>query len=147
MTFSSQGDGRAPAPAQPGLLRSMNNRVEIQNLTARYGDTVAIRDVSITLEASQFITVLGPSGCGKTTLLRVLAGFAEYDGRVLIDGVRIDGVPPHKRGIGIVFQDYALFAAARRAREPVSARAFGGPAAARGAGASDRHQSGLAVAR
>ena len=87
----------------------MNNRVEIQNLTARYGDTVAIRDVSITLEASQFITVLGPSGCGKTTLLRVLAGFADYDGRVLIDGVRIDGVPPHKRGIGIVFQDYALF--------------------------------------
>ena len=87
----------------------MNNRVEIENLTARYGDTVALRDVSITLEASQFITVLGPSGCGKTTLLRVLAGFAEYDGRVLIDGVRIDGVPPHKRGIGIVFQDYALF--------------------------------------
>ena len=87
----------------------MNNRVEIENLTARYGDTVALRDVSITLEASQFITVLGPSGCGKTTLLRVLAGFVEYDGRVLIDGVRIDGVPPHKRGIGIVFQDYALF--------------------------------------
>jgi spermidine/putrescine ABC transporter ATP-binding subunit len=87
----------------------MKNRVEIDNLTARYGDTVAIRNVSITLEASQFITVLGPSGCGKTTLLRVLAGFAEYDGRVLIDGVPIDGVPPHKRGIGIVFQDYALF--------------------------------------
>lgn len=87
----------------------MNNRVEIENLTARYGDTVAIRNVSIRLEASQFITVLGPSGCGKTTLLRVLAGFAEYDGRVLVDGVCIDGVPPHKRGVGIVFQDYALF--------------------------------------
>jgi spermidine/putrescine ABC transporter ATP-binding subunit len=87
----------------------MSNRVEIENLTARYGDTIAIRNVSIALEPSQFITVLGPSGCGKTTLLRVLAGFAEYDGRILIDGVRIDGVPPHKRGIGIVFQDYALF--------------------------------------
>ncbi len=87
----------------------MSNRVEIENLTARYGDTVAIRNVSIALEPSQFITVLGPSGCGKTTLLRVLAGFAEYDGRILVDGVCIDGVPPHKRGIGIVFQDYALF--------------------------------------
>jgi spermidine/putrescine ABC transporter ATP-binding subunit len=87
----------------------VKKQVEIRNLTARYGDTLALRDVSITLEASQFITVLGPSGCGKTTLLRVLAGFAEYDGHILIDGVLIDGVPPHKRGIGIVFQDYALF--------------------------------------
>jgi putative spermidine/putrescine transport system ATP-binding protein len=87
----------------------MKHKIEIENLTAHYGDTVALRNVSITLEASKFITVLGPSGCGKTTLLRVLAGFADYDGRVLIDGARMDGVPPHKRGIGIVFQDYALF--------------------------------------
>jgi spermidine/putrescine ABC transporter ATP-binding subunit len=87
----------------------VSKKVEIENVTARYGDTAALRNVSITLEASQFITVLGPSGCGKTTLLRVLAGFAEYEGHVLIGGQRIDGVPAHKRGIGIVFQDYALF--------------------------------------
>jgi len=87
----------------------MKNTVEIRNLTVRYGQTVALRDVSVTLDASQFITVLGPSGCGKTTLLRVLAGFVDYDGHVLIGGEAHDGTPPHKRGIGIVFQDYALF--------------------------------------
>jgi spermidine/putrescine ABC transporter ATP-binding subunit len=84
-------------------------KVDIEHVTARYGDTVALKDVSLRLEASEFVTILGPSGCGKTTLLRVLAGFSEYEGHVSIDGVRIDRMPPHKRGIGIVFQDYALF--------------------------------------
>jgi spermidine/putrescine ABC transporter ATP-binding subunit len=87
----------------------MRNTVEVRKLTVRYSETVALRDVSVTLEASQFVTVLGPSGCGKTTLLRVLAGFVDYEGHVLIGGEAHDGMPPHKRDIGIVFQDYALF--------------------------------------
>lgn len=87
----------------------MEDKVKIIDLTARYGEMVALKGVSIALRPSEFVTVLGPSGCGKTTLLRVLAGFAEYSGRIFVDGASMDGVPAHKRDIGIVFQDYALF--------------------------------------
>lgn len=83
--------------------------VEIRNVRARYGDAEVLKGVSLAINPSEFIAVLGPSGCGKTTLLRAIAGFVEYDGSILIDENPCDRVPPHKRNIGIVFQDYALF--------------------------------------
>lgn len=83
--------------------------VEIRNLRARYGNTEALKGVSLTLPDGKLTAILGPSGCGKTTLLRSIAGFADYEGSILIEGSSCDDVPPHKRNIGLVFQDYALF--------------------------------------
>ncbi len=83
--------------------------VNIRNVSVSYGDQPVLNAVSLTMESGKFVAVLGPSGCGKTTLLRVVAGFAEYSGSVEIDGKVYDAILPHKRNIGIVFQDYALF--------------------------------------
>jgi putative spermidine/putrescine transport system ATP-binding protein len=83
--------------------------VNIRDVSVRYGDQQILNSVSLTMESGKFVAVLGPSGCGKTTLLRVVAGFTEYSGSVEIDGKAYDAIPPHKRNIGIVFQDYALF--------------------------------------
>jgi spermidine/putrescine ABC transporter ATP-binding subunit len=83
--------------------------VNIRNVSVSYGDQPILNSVSLTMESGKFVAVLGPSGCGKTTLLRVVAGFAEYSGSVEIDGKNYDAIPPHRRNIGIVFQDYALF--------------------------------------
>jgi len=83
--------------------------VDIRGVSVSYGENLILDDVSLRLDSGEFVAVLGPSGCGKTTLLRVIAGFAEYRGSVEIDGRVCDAVPPHQRNIGIVFQDYALF--------------------------------------
>ncbi|AKU18649.1 ABC transporter [Luteipulveratus mongoliensis] len=77
----------------------------------RFGDTVAVDDVSLDLEAGQVLAVLGPSGCGKSTLLRVIAGLQQPDaGRVLFGGQDVTGVPTHRRGFALMFQDGQLFA-------------------------------------
>lgn len=83
--------------------------VNIRDISVSYGDQPVLNSVSLTMESGEFVAVLGPSGCGKTTLLRVVAGFAEYSGNIEIDGKSYDSIPPHRRNIGIVFQDYALF--------------------------------------
>ncbi len=85
--------------------------VEIRGLEKSYGSTVkALQDIDIHIESGSFFTLLGPSGCGKTTLLRSIAGFLTPDrGEIHIDGQRIDTVPAHRRDIGMVFQDYAIF--------------------------------------
>ena len=84
--------------------------VELRGVSKRYGDLIAVRDVSLAIRRGEFITLLGPSGCGKTTLLRMLAGFETPDaGRVLIDGKDVTDVPPNKRNVNQVFQSYALF--------------------------------------
>jgi spermidine/putrescine ABC transporter ATP-binding subunit len=84
-------------------------RIEFRDVIVRYGALHALRGLSLTVEPGEFLALLGPSGCGKTTLLRVLAGFASYEGSVLFDGQPVDALPAHRRDIGIVFQDYALF--------------------------------------
>jgi NitT/TauT family transport system ATP-binding protein len=87
-------------------------KIEIQNLhktfrSAQRGTTVALQDVSLSVEEGEFVSIIGPSGCGKSTLLYVVAGFESYDeGDVLVDGSPVDG-PGRDRGI--VFQEYALF--------------------------------------
>ena len=83
--------------------------VELRDISANYGSNRVLDSVSLTLAQGEFVAVLGPSGCGKTTLLRVVAGFVEHAGSVSIAGQPCENVPPHKRNIGIVFQDYALF--------------------------------------
>jgi ABC-type Fe3+/spermidine/putrescine transport system ATPase subunit len=84
--------------------------VEVRHLVKRYGDVAALDDVSISFRQGEFFGLLGPSGSGKTTLLRAIAGFVVPDrGEILFDGERMEQVPVHKRGIGMVFQNYALF--------------------------------------
>src|SRR6267378_5118957 len=84
--------------------------LEIGNVTRRFGDFTAVNDVSISIEAGEFFTLLGPSGCGKTTLLRMIAGFdVPDDGSIVVDGQDMAGIPPEARNIHTVFQSYALF--------------------------------------
>ena len=84
--------------------------LEIRTLTRRFGTFDAVRDLSFSVEAGEFFTLLGPSGCGKTTLLRLIAGFDQPDsGRILLDGTDLAQMPPEVRPIHTVFQSYALF--------------------------------------
>jgi putative spermidine/putrescine transport system ATP-binding protein len=88
----------------------MKGKVEIRNIRKAYGSFLALDDVSLDIDPGEFLTLLGPSGSGKTTLLNVLAGFVRPDsGSVGIDGAEFLTLPPHKRNLGMVFQNYALF--------------------------------------
>jgi multiple sugar transport system ATP-binding protein len=84
--------------------------VQIESLVKRYGDVEVIRNVDLAIEKEEFTVFVGPSGCGKTTLLRSIAGLEEINGgEIHIDGRRVDQLPPAKRGIAMVFQNYALY--------------------------------------
>jgi ABC-type Fe3+/spermidine/putrescine transport system ATPase subunit len=84
--------------------------VDLRNVTLAYGPFVAVKDVSLSIRKGEFVTLLGPSGCGKTTILRSIAGLVQpTGGEIDVAGRRIDNIPIHKRNIGLVFQNYALF--------------------------------------
>lgn len=84
--------------------------VELKNINKTFGDFKASNNVSFGIEQGKLIGLLGPSGSGKTTILRMIAGLEEPDsGDIFIDGVRVNDIPASKRGIGFVFQSYALF--------------------------------------
>ena len=84
--------------------------VEMKNIYKKYGDFVASDHVSFGVEKGKLVALLGPSGSGKTTLLRMIAGLeSPNSGDIYIDGKRMNDVPASKRGIGFVFQNYALF--------------------------------------
>ena len=84
--------------------------IEFKNIQIKYGDFTAIDNLNLTVGDGEFFTFLGPSGCGKTTTLRALVGFLTPSaGQILVDGKDFVNVPVEKRGIGMVFQSYALF--------------------------------------
>lgn len=85
-------------------------QVELVGIRKAFGTVVAVEDANITFEEGSFTTLLGPSGCGKTTLLRMIAGLEfPTTGDILVGGRRVNDVPIHKRNLGLVFQNYALF--------------------------------------
>ncbi|MFZ8756500.1 ABC transporter ATP-binding protein [Microbacterium sp. HMH0099] len=88
----------------------MNAAAEFVHVSQVFGDFTAVDAIDLAIPAGKLTTLLGPSGCGKTTSLRMLAGYASpTSGRILIDGVDSTRLPPEKRGLGMVFQSYALF--------------------------------------
>lgn len=87
-----------------------NSKIVIKNLNKSFGSKQVLKNLNFEIKDGEFISVLGPSGCGKTTLLRILIGLENADsGEILKDGENITNVHPSKRGMGIVFQNYALF--------------------------------------
>src|SRR4051812_27035370 len=84
--------------------------IHLAGITKRWGDTAALEDITLDIASGSFCVLLGPSGCGKSTTLRILAGLeTATTGQVLIDGRDVTDLPPSARGIGMVFQNYALF--------------------------------------
>jgi spermidine/putrescine transport system ATP-binding protein len=84
--------------------------IRLEGLTKSFDDVVAVAEVDLEIQPAEFFTLLGASGCGKTTTLRMIAGFERpTSGRIVLDGVDVAQVPPHKRNVNTVFQSYALF--------------------------------------
>jgi ABC-type Fe3+/spermidine/putrescine transport system ATPase subunit len=113
---STSGPARPDDELKQSPARGQDDRtsgsaaLELRALSKRFGSVQAVRDVDLTIKRGEFWSLLGPSGSGKTTILRIVAGFEQpTSGRVLIDGVDVAGMPPGKRGVGLVFQHYALF--------------------------------------
>lgn len=93
-----------------GMEEIMSVAIQIDKVSKRYGDAVIIPGLSAAIHNGEFFTLLGPSGCGKTTLLRMLAGFESIEGgEIRFDDRVMNGLPPHQRNIGMVFQSYAIF--------------------------------------
>ena len=88
----------------------MNELIRLERITKKFGDHVIIPSLDLTIHDGEFLTLLGPSGCGKTTLLRMIAGLeTPTTGKVILDGQDITKLPPYKRNVNMVFQNYALF--------------------------------------
>ena len=93
------------------MTENAENFVVFDRVQKSYdGETLVVKDLNLAIGKGEFLTMLGPSGSGKTTCLMMLAGFeTATHGEILLDGKPINNIPPHKRGIGMVFQNYALF--------------------------------------
>ncbi len=84
--------------------------IAFENITKKFGDFVAVKDLTLHIFQREFFALLGGSGCGKSTLLRMLAGLENpTEGQILLDGENMSGVPPYKRPVNMMFQSYALF--------------------------------------
>ncbi|HVY03060.1 MAG TPA: ABC transporter ATP-binding protein [Caulobacterales bacterium] len=100
----------AIAPNAPAPRGAGKPIITIEGVTKRFGKTIAVDAVTLSIHEGEFFALLGPSGCGKTTLLRMLAGFeTPTEGRILIDGQDVSNVPPNRRPVNMVFQSYAVF--------------------------------------
>lgn len=92
------------------MSQEVPNAIDVRNAVKRYGDFTALKTISLSIRDNEFFTLLGPSGCGKTTLLRMIAGFEDVtEGEILLFGKEIEKLPPNKRPVNTVFQNYALF--------------------------------------
>jgi putrescine transport system ATP-binding protein len=101
---------RPEARVEPWKDLSAQPYVRIEKVTKKFGDFIAVDDVSLNIYRGEIFCLLGASGCGKTTLLRMLAGFEEPTrGQLWIDGVDMTGIPPYERPVNMMFQSYALF--------------------------------------
>ncbi|MET0842009.1 MAG: ABC transporter ATP-binding protein [Methyloceanibacter sp.] len=111
---AGRGVRAASGPGRGKAAVTFAARLTLEDVSRRYGEVLALDGVSIDISPSEVLCLLGPSGCGKSTLLRVAAGIERpSSGRILLDGQEVAGpdnfVPPEKRGIGLMFQDFALF--------------------------------------
>jgi putrescine transport system ATP-binding protein len=106
MASGARNDGRFEPWKAPGA----EPYIRIDRVTKKFGDFMAVNDVSLKIYKKELFCLLGGSGCGKTTLLRMLAGFEEPTaGKIFIDGVDMAGIPPYERPVNMMFQSYALF--------------------------------------
>jgi putrescine transport system ATP-binding protein len=115
---SAEADFRSPSIKRPRARRDFapwadataRPWVRFESVSKSFGGVRAVDQMSLDIYQGEFFALLGPSGCGKSTLLRLLAGFETPEqGRVLLDGVDVTGVPPHRRPVNMMFQSYALF--------------------------------------
>ena len=114
LTEAAANKTTSAKPARGKAAVTFAARLGIEHVSRRYGETYALDDVTLDVPPGKVLCLLGPSGCGKTTLLRIAAGVERpSSGRVLIDNQEVAGpnrfVPPEKRGVGLMFQDFALF--------------------------------------
>jgi putative spermidine/putrescine transport system ATP-binding protein len=102
--------GEEAMDEDPIMAATRSHRVRLDKITHRFTDFTAVTDISLDVAGGELVALLGPSGCGKSTLLRIISGFIrQTEGRVLFDDSAVDHLPPSGRGVGIVFQNYALF--------------------------------------
>jgi len=108
------GNLKVPQQDVAGLQAEPDDRaghfVQVIDVVKKFGDTVAVHNVDLTVRKGELFALLGSSGCGKSTLLRMLAGFESVtSGRILIDGEDLATLPPYRRPVNMMFQSYALF--------------------------------------
>src|SRR5437660_7127366 len=110
MTSARSSSGFAKRGFEPWADRNLQPLLRIEVVSKRFGEFLAVNQLSLEVYQGEFFALLGPSGCGKTTLLRLIAGFEQPStGRILLDGVDLAPVPPHRRPVNLMFQSYALF--------------------------------------
>ena len=110
MTDSGRGPFGAGTGSTPATRAARPPVLEVRNVSKRFGETVAVDDVSFDVHDGEFLFLIGPSGCGKTTTLRMIGGYERAtSGEIAIRGRVVNDVPLEKRNIGMVFQSYALF--------------------------------------
>jgi putative spermidine/putrescine transport system ATP-binding protein len=145
-------DSEDVPPVFAAALRTRSTTVRLQELSKHYGAQRAVDALSLTIQPGSMLALLGPSGCGKTTCLRMIAGLVQpSSGEIFVDGKRITGTPVHRRNIGLLFQNYALFPhmtvaenvafgleARRRPKSEIAARVAGALQLVQLSGYSDR---------
>jgi putrescine transport system ATP-binding protein len=110
MQAAGSSGGLAKRDFAPWADRNSQPLLRLAGVSKRFGAFTAVDDLSLDIYQGEFFALLGPSGCGKTTLLRLIAGFEQASaGRILLDGVDLAPVPPHRRPVNMMFQNYALF--------------------------------------